>query len=236
MKIKLYESFEHWYYDGTIYVYSDPHFSDSDQKLMDPLWPSDEEQVKMINMNLGKNDTIIFLGDIGDTSFIQKIKGYKVLIMGNHDKGASNYKKMYTSYLKSDPDNILFESQDVYEVEAFNIEYFINEYTNDMITYKCNDLFDEVYEGPVMINDHILLSHEPVDMGFGINIHGHDHSGTPLAKMLNGSTIQINVCSNIVGYKKQRLDNLVNGLHYVDIHRKTIDNATIRKSKKKCTE
>ena len=93
MKIKLYKHFEHWYHGGTIWLYSDPHFGDPDNGTH--WWPTDYEQVGMINKGLGRNDTIIFLGDIGDVEYIKKIKGYKVLIMGNHDKGASNYLKKY---------------------------------------------------------------------------------------------------------------------------------------------
>ena len=184
MRIKLYKPFEHWYHGGTIWVYSDPHFGDPDQKTMDYLWPDDNEQVRLINYNLGKNDTIIFLGDIGDASYIEKIKGYKVLIMGNHDKGASNY-----------------------------------------------SMFNEVYEGPLMINDHVLLSHEPIDMGFGINIHGHDHVGYVFDRYLK--CVSINVCSNIVDFKKQRLDYLLNSIDYVDVHRLTIDKAINRKRTKR---
>lgn len=183
MRIKLYKSFERWYRGGTIWVYSDPHFGDPDQKTMDYLWPDDNEQVRLINYNLSKNDTIIFLGDIGDASYIEKIKGYKVLIMGNHDKGASNY-----------------------------------------------SMFNEVYEGPLMINDHVLLSHEPIDMGFGINIHGHDHGDMTF---FHFNCVNINVCSNIVDFKKQRLDNLLNSIDYVDVHRLTIDKAINRKRTKR---
>jgi len=215
MKIKLYKSFEHWCHNGVIWLYSDPHFSDPDQKLMCKDWPSDEEQLNKINSGLSKNDTIVFLGDIGNTEFIKKIKNsYKVLILGNHDKGASNYIKKYQSIVD---DHILFESDLYSEVEAFNDEYWFD--NNICPNIGTNNLFDEVYEGPVMINDHILLSHEPVQMGFGINIHGHCHSG----KFISEDNSCINICSNIVNFEKQRLDKLVVGRKYIDIHRLAID-------------
>ena len=52
----------------------------------------DQEQVDNINKYVGKYDTIVILGDIGNPEWLQKIKGYKVLVLGNHDRGASVYK------------------------------------------------------------------------------------------------------------------------------------------------
>lgn len=92
----LYDSFaQRWYRGGSIWFYSDPHFSDEEMKYIRKNYIGDDEQVKRINSKIGKNDTIIFLGDIGDTTFIKKIRGYKVLVMGNHDAGASNYTEYF---------------------------------------------------------------------------------------------------------------------------------------------
>lgn len=88
----LYDCFAHWYHGGTIYFYSDPHFADVDVKAMRKNYIGDEEQVKRIRSKVGKNDTLIILGDVGDKEFLKKIRGYKVLILGNHDAGASTYK------------------------------------------------------------------------------------------------------------------------------------------------
>lgn len=95
MKYKLYNNFEHWKAKGIIWLFSDPHFDDEDCKLINGEWPTPEKQVEIINKFVGKNDTIIFLGDIGNPEWIKKIKGYKVLLLGNHDKGVSNYLKKY---------------------------------------------------------------------------------------------------------------------------------------------
>ena len=91
----LYDSFSHWYRGGSIYFYSDPHFNDDEMKYLRKNYIGDDEQVKAINRKIGKKDTIVFLGDIGCIDFIRKIRGYKVLIMGNHDSGASNYKRKF---------------------------------------------------------------------------------------------------------------------------------------------
>ena len=89
----LYEPFRHWSAQGTTWIYSDPHFNDPEMKNYHRI--SDEEQLKRINSKVGKKDTIIILGDIGDGEWASKIKGYKILIKGNHDTGSANYKKIF---------------------------------------------------------------------------------------------------------------------------------------------
>lgn len=227
MKIKLYKPFEHWYHGGTIWVYSDPHFGDNENGTHG--WPTDYEHVWMINKGLGRNDTIIFLGDIGDVEYIKKIKGYKVLIMGNHDKGASNYLKEYRTETST---KVLFKSYKKEDAVDIAAEYNILEQHDDEAEVYDNHLFDEVYDGPLMINNHILLSHEAIDMSFGINIHGHNHGGKHISYDPASSVININVCSNVVGFKKLRLDELVDCLDYRDIHRIAIDKAITRKRNK----
>ena len=224
MKIKLYKPFEHWYHGGTIWVYSDPHFGDNENGTHG--WPTDYDHVGMINKGLGKNDTIIFLGDIGDVEYIKKIKGYKVLIMGNHDKGVSNYLKEYRA---ETPTKVIFRSYKKGDATDIAAEYNILEQHDDEAEVYDNHLFDEVYDGPLMINNHILLSHEAIDMSFGINIHGHNHGGKHISYDPASSVININVCSNVVWFKKLRLDELVDGLDYRDIHRVAIDKAITRK-------
>lgn len=131
----------------------------------------DEAQVKSINKVVHKCDTIIFLGDIGDTKYISKLKaGYKVLIMGNHDKGASNYKRVDKHIHK-------FE----YEMLDEDKKYSWN--MIDPTPIGCvyerivsNNLFDEVYEGNLYISDKIKLSHAAAPETGYINLHGHDHS------------------------------------------------------------
>ena len=79
---------------SSIWLYSDPHFGEVDLfQIRGDMTP--EEQVKRINSKVGKYDTIIFLGDIGDVEYIKKIRGYKVLIKGNHDKGLTNYSQIF---------------------------------------------------------------------------------------------------------------------------------------------
>lgn len=96
MEKGLYDSFaERWYRGGSIWLYSDPHFSDPEMQYIRRNYIGDDEQIKRINSCIGKKDTLIILGDIGDVNQVKKLRGYKVLIMGNHDSGASNYKSFF---------------------------------------------------------------------------------------------------------------------------------------------
>lgn len=81
----LYENYKKWSAKGSVYIMSDTHFNDSDTKLMSKEWIEPEEQIKIINKMCTKNDALILLGDIGDPEYAKKLKGYKVLISGNHD-------------------------------------------------------------------------------------------------------------------------------------------------------
>ena len=87
----LYDSFKWWSEKGSVWIISDTHFEDSDSKLMDPNWINPEEQIKILNKYVHKNDTLIHLGDVGNPEWMKYIKGYKVLLMGNHDEGKTNF-------------------------------------------------------------------------------------------------------------------------------------------------
>lgn len=87
----LYDNFKHWFHGGQVYFYSDSHFSDEEMKLIRHNYISDEEQIKRINSKIGKLDTLVILGDVGNKEWLKRIRGYKVLILGNHDSGASTY-------------------------------------------------------------------------------------------------------------------------------------------------
>ena len=86
----LYKPFEHWG-ENTCWIISDTHFDDPDLIYPYPDRPTAAEQVKLINSKVGKNDTLIILGDVGNVEWVKQLRGYKVLVMGNHDAGASNY-------------------------------------------------------------------------------------------------------------------------------------------------
>lgn len=210
---------------------------------------SDEEQVKRINSKVTKNDCFICLGDIGDTSYIQKIRaGYKVLIMGNHEKGVSNYKRenvpvyhngftkeTYTAYIQDmckkrnkDFFGKDFDSlTDDEKASAYTAYHCFDNYSKRNVTFEDNHLFDEIYDGPLMINDRLILSHEPIDVPeYMFNIHGHDHSGSMFDEH------HLNLCAELIDYTPISLSNFIKkgGLAKIpNIHRVTINTATERK-------
>lgn len=178
----LYDIFAHWHKQGTVWIYSDTHFNDEDLAVGVKSRPSAEEHLKLINSKVGKKDTLILLGDVGDIEIARRLKGYKILIAGNHDAGMSNYK----------------------------------------------DVFDEVYAGALIVGEKLILSHEPVDVPWAYNLHGHDHQGH---KRKNHT----NVCVDVTGYQPINMNQWMKSgamAHVETIHRTTIDSATARARKR----
>lgn len=194
MKVLLYKPFENWYHGGNIFLYSDPHFADEEMKSIRANYISDEEQIKRINSKVGKNDTIIFLGDIGDVEWIKKVKGYKVLIKGNHDKGESNYERVREEVKCFDSSKLTRSDVAIGDLQkGFSIRI------------EDNKLFDEVYRGSLTINDKIILSHQPrPTLPYEFNIHGHVHG-------LDGCEDEhhFNCCAERINYTPVRLDEIV---------------------------
>lgn len=238
MAIKgLYPFAEKWSRHGAVWIYSDPHFGDSDQKYMDINWPSDEEQIKRINSKVGKKDTLIILGDCGDPAMCAQLRGYKVLVMGNHDAGRTNYERhkthQYYPIRTWAKDEALFHFK-FHHPFLYNItiEVEVDNVCGDDQWYVTGDnrLFDEIYEGPLMISEKLILSHEPLDIDWAFNIHGHNHN--PQGKSDNH---HLNVCSNVINYTPVNFNQLVkNGLtsKVLTIHRETIAVATKNKKKR----
>ena len=184
----LYKPFQKWSAQGTVWLYSDPHFNeDEDLRGPFPDRPSAEEQIKLINSKVGRKDTLILLGDVGDVECARQLRGYKVLVMGNHDAGASNYE----------------------------------------------GVFDEVYGGPLMISEKIILSHEPLDIDWAFNVCGHLHH---LNCQKKG---RLCVCSDVINYTPINFNQFIKSgrLKEVEnIHRKIIDRATFNKHGHKFVE
>lgn len=181
----LYKPFQNWSEGGSVWIISDTHFDDPDNKYMNPEWPDAEATAAIINRTVGRNDTLVCLGDVGDPKYMRRIRcKHKVLLTGNHDAGASKYA----------------------------------------------DYFDEIYTGPLLIGDRLLLSHEPAYVPWAFNIHGHTHCRkNPLEFDSDGGLIALNVCSDVIGWTPVNLGQLIkNGLlaDIRHIHRITIDNAT----------
>ena len=231
----IYDAFQHWG-EQTVWIYSDPHFSDEDLEYGIKNRPSDEEQIRRINAKAGRKDTLIILGDVGNIECVRKLRaGRKVLICGNHDLGATRYKREVVKRIFDQDIHPLV--QEIYDI--MNAEYpgwhirVVEELEfhapfKRWIAYADNMLFDEVYEGALIVGEKLILSHEPVEIPWLYNIHGHDHAGRKRKNHLN-------VCSDVIGYEPINLtQKLKSGLMtaITTIHRATIDSATERKAKR----
>ena len=180
----LYAPFQHWSEKNAIWIISDLHLGeDKDLRIAYPRRPEPEIIIKNINQKVGKNGTLIICGDAGLPEYVSQLKGYKILIKGNHEPGLANFK----------------------------------------------NVFDEVYEGCLIIHPHIILSHEPVTFPYAFNIHGHNHSG-PF--YVYG---HMNVCADVINYSPINFNSFLKSgrlKECIDIHRETIDTATIRARKR----
>lgn len=228
----LYEPFKHWSEGGSIYIISDTHFGDPDCKLMNHDWPDPEDAADMISAVVKKDDTLIILGDVGELEFVRYLNvGRKILITGNHDAGVSKYQRVvhvdefdpkkndlpeiYRDMLRRFPDSFI----DVERCKGMYYDYWQ--------AVADNALFDEVYTGPLVIAEKIILSHEPIELPFFVNIHGHVHNGQMRYKNAYGCNC-LNVASDVCGFKpinlgKEIKKGLLAGTP--SIHRVAIDKA-----------
>lgn len=177
---------EKWKNYQTVHILSDTHFGEEDLENAYSFRPKAEDFVKLINSKVGRKDVIICLGDCGDLEYWKMIRGYKVLLMGNHDD---------------------------------SIE-------------KCKMVFDEVYRGPLMLGEKLLLSHEPIsDIDWALNIHGHVHQGP-----VSSDPYHLNInCDARKFYEPFNLNIILKHgptAHIKSLHRSIIDKATTKKRKK----
>ena len=92
------------------------------------------------------------------------------------------------------------------------------------------DVFEEVYGGPLMIGERIILSHEPLDIDWAFNIHGHTHL---LSVARPG---HLCVCSDVINYTPVNFNQFVKSGRLNEImplHRYTINKATEKKERRK---
>lgn len=230
----IYPAFQHWA-EQTVWIYSDPHFSDEDLECGIKNRPSDEEQIKNINSCAGRKDTLIILGDVGNIECVRRLRAArKILIMGNHDLGRTNYERKiekkifdqdeYTKEQVMEEMKTLFPNWKISIEESWEFHSPFKRWN----AYADNCLFDEVYEGALIIGEKLILSHEPVEISWLYNIHGHDHAGRKRQNHLN-------VCSDVIGYKPINLNQFLKSgpsAKIQSIHRVTIDKATERKVKR----
>lgn len=228
----LYKAFDHWHQEGTLWIISDTHFGDADIRRGFPDRPADNELVKRINSYVGRKDTLIMLGDVGDISYVKQLRAkYKILIMGNHDCGRTNYERQVITQLFSKDLYTKEQVLDLMKTMYPNCRYSIEERKQLDSFFEVsadNMLFDEVYEGALIIGEKFILSHEPVELPWALNFHGHDHQG-------GFHKNSVNCCCDVIDYKPINMNQIMKqGLAaQIDtIHRETIDKATKRKKKR----
>lgn len=181
----VYKIFNDRWGGQTTWCISDPHFGDEDLRAGMPNRPSDEELVKKINARVGAKDVLILLGDCGSPEFVRQLRGYKVLIAGNHEPGLSAF----------------------------------------------DEIFNEIYSGPLMIGEKIILSHEPIPgITWAMNVHGHNHN-----KNSKNDANHFNVCADVIEYEPINFNQWLKAGHLSKIetlHRQIINGATERKKKR----
>ena len=234
----VYKSFlERW--DGlqTCWIISDTHFGDKDLKQGIHNHPSDEELVKNINAKCGKTDLLIHLGDVGDVSYVKRLRAKrKILIMGNHDAGRSNYEKIIHHErfeIERPREDVIDAMKRLYPnchytaVEGYGFHAPFEWWD----VYADNCLFDEVYEGPVMIGEKLILSHEPIkNCPWVFNLHGHVHD-----RRAKNDKYHFNCCLNAINYEPINFNKWMKEGHLAPVetlHRDIINHATDRAKKR----
>lgn len=235
----LYDIFqERWGQGQSCFIYSDPHFSDEDLECGIKNRPSDEEQIKNINSCAGRKDTLIILGDIGNIECVRRLRAArKILIMGNHDLGRTNYERKIEKKIfdqdKYTKEQVMEEMKTRFPNWKISIEesWELHSPFKRWNAYADNCLFDEVYEGALIIGEKLILSHEPViGLTWAMNLHGHVHN-----KRAKTDAYHMNCCSDVIGYKPINLNQFLKSgpsAKIQSIHRMTIDKATERKVKR----
>ena len=108
---------------------------------------------------------------------------------------------------------------------------------HDQSIEKMQEVFDEVYSGPLWISQKLVLSHEPIviedshfAMSIAFNIHGHDHGNN-----FWDDKYHLNICQNIYGYIPLNLNQFIKGGYLKkvkDIHTLAKENAIAEKETK----
>lgn len=233
----LYKIFDHWHQKGSVWIISDTHFGDKDLKQGVHNRPSDEELVKSINAKCGKTDLLIHLGDVGNVEYVKMLRAKrKILICGNHDAGRTNYERQVITQLFSKDLYTKEQVLDLMKTIYPNCRYTIDEgwqFHSPFEFWKAsadNMLFDEVYEGPLIISEKLILSHEPIDIPGFFNLHGHIHD----SKHKNDK-YHFNVCADVNDYMPINFNQWMKEGHLSEVktaHRMTIDRAIEHKRKR----
>ena len=205
----LYYPFKKWSENAAVWLYSDPHFGDVESYTFRGLITDktkeelDRFQVDSINRFVGKNDTILFLGDIGDPTPLKWVRGYKVLITGNHDRGAAFYKdyfdEIYTGCLTIS-DRIILSHEPIENCPTF----LFNIHGHD---HNGTDVKEYVFKDCDAVSTDKL-------------------AGNALAAVKHYKLNRFNVCAEWINYKPVSLKDIINSgvlSNIPTIHRDYLD-------------
>lgn len=145
----LYPQFQRWAANGAIWIISDPHFDDKDCQNVNPEWPTPEEYIKRIKLYVGKHDTLICLGDVGNKEYFKRFDCYKVLLTGNHDAGATTYTDVFDEIYNGPlfiADRILLSHEPISGLD--NI---------------CINIHGHIHKGYFMLGNHLNLAADVVN-------------------------------------------------------------------------
>ena len=161
----LYPQFQRWSATGSVYIISDTHFDDADCKLMNPNWITPAEHMEKIKKKVHKGDTLIHLGDVGDASYLDELKCYKVLLSGNHDvlsKVASHFDEVYTGPLFI-ADRILLSHEPIEGMEKFALNIHGHVHNGYTIQFSYNKEKKCVFSHINLASD--VAQYTPVSLG-----------------------------------------------------------------------
>lgn len=229
----LYNIFQHWSKTGSVYIISDTHFGDSDREYMG-YNITEEEQIKILKKTIHRQDTLIHLGDVGNPTYFKDFPCYKVLIMGNHDQSKTKFKEKCTTIDLDDlNDEEIRLKEKNKEIDYWSFDF----YRPFKRGYKSNNLFNEIYTGPLWIAEKLVLSHEPLNLQISIvstpiafNIHGHDHSQIEIC-----DNFHLNLAQNVYGYEPLNLKKWIEKgylKNILSVHRTTINYQTEKKNER----
>jgi len=165
---------------GTTFFIADTHFHHEailryEQRPFDSVELMDETLIENWNKRVKPSDTVFHLGDVssGDESFdkiiLGRLHGYKILVMGNHDRH-----RAYRTWLSLG--------------------------------------FAEVSSFPIVFNDFLFLSHEPLYVCSAMpyaNIFGHVH-GNPSYRDSSPQSVCVSV--ERIGYSPVSLEEIMGRL------------------------
>lgn len=165
----LYKKFQYWSNGGSIWIISDTHFDDVDCKYMDSNWLEPQEHIDIIKKYVHKDDTLIHLGDVGNAKWLEQIKAYKILIMGNHDQSATKFNdyfdEIYTGALFIS-EKILLSHEPIISKEGMWFNIHGHDHDNTLKDFANKDGFVELWNELNLASN--IANYKPYNLGASI--------------------------------------------------------------------